>query len=116
MTSLTALDGGVEELRKKIIMTVSAVLLLMALFPPKTVVVTNPLFDQKQTTPAGYTFLFSDPAAEQKANGRMVFGNEIDKYIGSSIEWPKLLLQMLVTVGVGVAVTRILRRQPDHAT
>lgn len=120
MNTVSNLHGNSGDLQKKIPLVAVAIIALMLLFPPKVVFNTNPIFNVTQTQSAGYQFLFSDPSAEQKQAARLLMGDEVDKYVGSRIEWGKLFLQLLVVGGVAVAASRYLaspnsRRMGDSA-
>jgi hypothetical protein len=100
--------GNQDDLRKKILLAAVAIVALMVLFPPKVIFNKNPMVDITQSQSAGYQFLFSDPSAEQKQAARLLLGDEVDKYIGSHIEWGKLLMQVIIVAGVAVGATRFL--------
>ncbi|HZP81276.1 MAG TPA: hypothetical protein VFB21_06545 [Chthonomonadaceae bacterium] len=108
MNTVSSLHGSQGDLQKKIPIAAAAIIVLMLLFPPKVVFNTNPIMNVTQTQSAGYQFLFSDPSAEQKQAARLLLGDEVDKYVGSHIEWGKLFLQLLVVGGVAFAASRFL--------
>ena len=108
MNSVNTLSGKRDDLQKKIVLTAIALIGLMLLFPPKVIFNKNPLSDATQTQSAGYQFLFSDPSAEQKKEARILLGDEVDKYIGSHIDWGKLLFQLVIVAGGAVVATRFL--------
>ncbi len=54
-----------------------------------------------ETTSAGYTFIFSDPAGQKKESAKLLLYDDVDKFIHSPIEWGKLLLQLVVVGGAG---------------
>ena len=114
MDTVSNLSARREDLQKKIVLAAVAIIALMVLFPPKVIVNRNPILGQSVAQSAGYNFILSDPAAEQKANAKILLGDHVDEVIGSGIEWGKLLLQMVVVVGAAVVASRFLaRQQPD---
>lgn len=115
MDTLSNFTGKRDDLQKKIFLAAIALIGLMVLFPPKATFSKNPLLDITQTQSVGYQFLFSDPAAEQKQAARVLMGDEVDKYIGSHIEWGKLLIQIVVVAGAAVAATRFLIPRNSNA-
>ena len=114
MHTVNNFSGKSDYIQKKIWLTGIALIGLMVLFPPKIIYNTNPIMDVTQTQSAGYQFLLSDPSAEEKKAGRVVLGDDVDKYIGSHIEWSKLLIQLVIVAGGVVIVSRYLPKpQPQ---
>jgi len=111
MQAISALWGDRDNPGGKILLVALAIVGLMILFPPKVIVKTNPILNASETTSAGYTFIFSDPAAEQKAAARTIFGDDVDKLIASHIEWGKLFLQLVVVAGGAYAAARFFAKQ-----
>jgi hypothetical protein len=112
MDAIRNMSGKRDDLHGKILLLAVAVLGLMVLFPPKVVTTRNPIFDQSTTEAAGYQFLLSDPAGEKKAAARLVLGDEVDKFIGSGIDWGKLLIQLALTGGAAVFLLRSTKPKP----
>ncbi len=107
--------GKQNDLQKKIVIAAVVLIGLMILFPPKVVTSRNPLIDQSQSQSAGYHFIFDDPAAEQKAAARVLLGDEVDKYIGSGIEWGKLIIQMAIVGGAAFFFLRTMKQNQSSA-
>lgn len=108
MNSGSNFAGTRDDLQKKVILVAIVLFGLMVLFPPKVIFNKNPIMDVTETQSAGYQFLFNDPAAEQKRNARILLGDKVDEYVGSHIEWSKLLIQLVIVGGVAVAASRFL--------
>jgi len=108
MNTMNTLLGKRNDLQKKIVLTAIALIGLMLLFPPKVIFNKNPLTDATQTQSAGYQFLLSDPSGEQKKDARLVLGDDVDKYMGSHIEWGKLLFQLVIVAGGAFGAMRYL--------
>lgn len=116
MDSVRTLFGTLGDVQKKIVLAAGAIIVLMVLFPPKVIFNTNPVLNVTQSQSAGYQFLLSDPAGEQKQAARALLGDEVDKYIGSHIEWGKLLLQIVIVAVITVVAIRfVANQQPQGA-
>ncbi len=115
MEQAKAWFGKQNDLQKKIVLAALIIGGLMILFPPKVVTNTNPLINQTQTQAAGYHFLLDDPAAEQKSAARAMLGDDVDKLIGSGIEWGKLLVQLAIVGGAAYFLLRYTQRNPSGA-
>jgi hypothetical protein len=99
MEQVSAFLNRQNDLQKKVIVTVLVLLGLMILFPPKFISSRNPILDVTTSESAGYHFILDDAAAEKKKAGRLLLGDEVDKYIGSGIEWGRLLMQLALVGG-----------------
>jgi hypothetical protein len=88
------------DLRSKIMLCAAIVLGIMILFPPKFIEHKNPLLGITDTQSAGYTFILSDPAGQEKAEVQQVAGDQANQLVASGVQWGRLLLQIIV---VGVA-------------
>ena|ERR1700722_10327821 len=94
-----------------ILIVAIAIMGLMVLFPPKAVVKSNPMLNISETTSSGFTFIFADPAGQEKSEMRAVLGDDVDKLISSHIQWGKLLLQLVVVGGIGFGASKFMGKQ-----
>src|SRR5437870_5693156 len=101
-----------NDLQKKILLAALILIGLMILFPPKYTFRRDPIFLQTTSESAGYQFILTDPSAEQKKAARIIFGDEVDKFIGSGIEWSKLFVQFLVVGGAAGLLLVYTKRNP----
>lgn len=111
MTQVLHWAGHQNDLQKKVLFAALVIMGVMILFPPKIVISKNPIFDTGTSQPAGYHFIFDDPASEQKAAAAKIFGKDADMLFGSGIEWGKLFIQLVVVGGAGFAAIQFLGKQ-----
>jgi hypothetical protein len=110
MDTITNFPTRTDDFRKKIVQTAIAIIGLMILFPPKVIVQKNPILDQTMTQSAGYQFILSDPAGEQKAAAKAILGDKVDEFVGSSIEWSRLLIQFAIVGGAAFMALRFVEK------
>jgi len=79
----------------------------MLLFPRRSSSRRTPSSNATETTSAGYAFLFSDPAGEQKAAAKILLGDEVDKFIYSGVELGRLLIQIVLVGGLAFGATKL---------
>jgi len=110
MDTITNFPNRIDDIRKKIIQMAIAIIGLMILFPPKAIIQKNPILGQTMSQSAGYQFILSDPAGEQKAAAKTIFGDKADEFVGSSIEWSRLLIQLVVVGGAAFLALRFVEK------